>query len=79
MSEQVARAILFAAYSYLSAGVIAAFIITLGLSRIDSEAKGAGLAFRAIIFPGIVALWPMLLKRYLRGSGEAPVQEDPHR
>jgi hypothetical protein len=42
--------------------------ITLGVGRLDPMAKGAGLGFRLLILPGVVALWPLLLYRWLRGS-----------
>ena len=39
-----------------------------GVQRIDPVAKGAGAGFRLIILPGVVALWPALLLRWLGGS-----------
>ena len=38
-----------------------------GVQRIDPVAKGAGAGFRLIILPGVVALWPALLLRWLGG------------
>ena len=42
--------------------------VTAGVQRIDPDAKGAGAGFRFIILPGVVALWPALLLRWLGGS-----------
>jgi hypothetical protein len=42
--------------------------VTVGVGRLDPMAKGAGLGFRLLILPGVVALWPLLLYRWLRGS-----------
>jgi hypothetical protein len=67
-----------AIYALLGALFALAFII-FGLSRLDSEAKGSGWSFRAIIFPGVVAFWPLLLSRWMRGVIEPPTQKDPHR
>jgi hypothetical protein len=67
-------------YLYLVTGsVVAIVILAFGLTRLDSETEYAGIGFRLIIFPGTVALWPLLLKRYVRGGGEPPLQKDPHR
>ena len=67
-------------YLYVVVGsVVAIVILAFGLTRLDIETEQAGIGFRLIIFPGTVALWPLLLKRYLRGRGEPPVQKDPHR
>jgi hypothetical protein len=37
-----------------------------GVSRIDGQAAGASLGFRLIILPGVTALWPFLLGRWIR-------------
>jgi hypothetical protein len=42
--------------------------VALGVSRVDPVARGSGLGFRVIVLPGAVALWPVLLKRWLRAS-----------
>ncbi len=78
--EHFANLLLRAMYLYIGVGtLVAPVIIVAGLTRVDSEARGSGLGFRLIIFPGTVALWPLLLKRYIRGAGEPPLQKDPHR
>jgi hypothetical protein len=52
---------------YAAVGVVFAIaFVARGISRIDAHAAGAGLAFRLIVFPGIAALWPLLLSRWLR-------------
>ncbi len=67
-----------AVYSALGVTFALAFV-TVGAERIDPEAKGSGWGFRAIIFPGVVAFWPLLLSRWVRGISEPPQQKDPHR
>ena len=52
---------------YAAVGVVFAIaFVARGISRIDTRAEGAGLAFRLIVFPGIAALWPFLVSRWLR-------------
>ena len=64
---------------YFGAGVLFAlpFLVT-GISRIDPNAKESRLAFRLIIAPGVVALWPFLLMRWIRGINN-PIERNPHR
>jgi hypothetical protein len=52
---------------YAAAGVVFAIVfVARGVSRVDEHAVGAGLGFRLIIFPGVAALWPFLLHRWMR-------------
>jgi hypothetical protein len=53
---------------YAAAGVVFAMaFLALGVARVDAQAKGAGLGFRLLILPGVAALWPVLLKRWMEG------------
>jgi hypothetical protein len=55
--------------AYAAVGLVFALaFISLGISRVDAVAKGSGLGFRVIVLPGALALWPVLLKRWLRAS-----------
>jgi hypothetical protein len=47
-------------------GVFAIAFVSRGVSRIDRQTAGAGLGFRLIILPGVTALWPFLLGRWIR-------------
>jgi len=40
--------------------------VTKGVVRVDPVASGAGWGFRLLILPGAAALWPLLLRRWLR-------------
>ena len=54
-------------YLYLLAGVVfAAFFVWRGAAAIDEAAKGISWKTRALFFPGSVALWPVLLKKWLK-------------
>lgn len=80
MPEHIASAIVWAMYVYASVGaVFAAFFVTRGVQRVDSQAQGAGLAFRLLIFPGAAAFWPLLVSRWVQADGEPPVERNPHR
>jgi hypothetical protein len=80
MLEQAANLFVAALAIYALLGTLFALaFISFGITRIDSEAKGSGWGFRAIIFPGVVAFWPLLLFRWARGITDPPMQKDPHR
>lgn len=54
---------------YAGLGVLfAALFLAFGLARIDHGAKGTGLVFRLMIAPGLVALWPVMLVRWIAGG-----------
>lgn len=50
-------------YGGIGAAVAALFLL-IGLDRIDPAASGA-YAFRPLLIPGIVALWPLVLMRWV--------------
>lgn len=66
-AEQIARLILLAlaAYSSLGAAVAIAFV-AVGVNCLDSAARGAPIAFRFLILPGSIALWPWVLALWLQ-------------
>ena len=54
---------------YAAAGLLFALaFVIFGAPRIDASARGSGLAFRLLIFPGSVAMWPLLWSRWRRGG-----------
>jgi hypothetical protein len=64
MYQQLVERFVFALYAYALLGTLFACVfVTRGLSRIDPGARGAGVKFRLVIFPGVIALWPLLLRR----------------
>ncbi len=76
----IAEWIVYLAMIYVAIGVLfAVAFIVFGVGRIDSAAKGAPITFRLLILPGAAALWPVLLKSWLRGSAQPPVENNPHR
>lgn len=68
-SIETIEAILGVMAIYAAVGaVFATLFLSLGLNRIDKGAKGAGLGFRLLIIPGLIALWPLMLIRWLSGG-----------
>jgi len=64
---------------YVAIGLVFAMIFVFaGVGRIDESAKGAPLAFRLLIIPGVTALWLILLVRWARG-GQLPMERNSHR
>lgn len=54
------------AYAALGAVVALAFL-TVGIERIDPAARGA-YAFRPLLLPGLILLWPLVLWRWRRSE-----------
>jgi hypothetical protein len=58
--------------AYAAIGLLfAAAFLTAGISRVDPASKDSGIGFRLIILPGVAALWPVMLKRWIQGKGRA--------
>jgi hypothetical protein len=52
---------------YAAVGALFAIVfVSRGISRIDGQAAGASLGFRLMVLPGVTALWPVLLHRWIR-------------
>jgi len=66
MNAAFAQALLFTIAGYLAIGsILAVPLLAFGLGRIDPAAKTAPWTFRALVLPGVVALWPVLMRRWL--------------
>ncbi len=64
---------------YVACGLaFAPLFVWRGVGRVDDAAKSAGVGFRLLILPGVVALWPVLLRLWLPGR-RAPVERNAHR
>ncbi len=65
---------------YLAVGLVVAVALELrGLARLDAAVTGSSWGFRFVIFPGLVALWPLFLRRWVLGSSEPPEERNAHR
>ena len=66
MTPDVVHGALFALATYLVIGsVVAVPFVIFDIGRIDPAAKAAPLTFRALVLPGVVAMWPLMLQRWL--------------
>ena len=64
---------------YLVVGVLLGIaFVTRGVQAIDHAAEGTGWGFRLIILPGVAALWPFLLRRWIRKAQPAE-ERNAHR
>ncbi|MFI5317241.1 MAG: hypothetical protein ACHQ6T_16190 [Myxococcota bacterium] len=80
MAETSARILLLAVSCYAAiGGLFALAFAAFGVDRIDPGARGAGVGFRLLIVPGATALWPLLLRRWLRGEQALPRERNAHR
>ena len=62
MAELIIITMLF----YLACGGLFSIVLLLkGIDRIDPAARNAGFGFKLIILPGLIVLWPLLLKKFL--------------
>lgn len=60
---------------YAAIGLAAAAYMHLrGLERLDSGVSGAGWLFRLLITPGIIGLWPVLLRRLRHDESPDPTR-----
>jgi hypothetical protein len=80
MAETSVRILLLGLAAYALAGAtFAVSFAAFGVTRLDPAARGATLGFRLLILPGASALWPLLLRRWLRGDPTPPRERNAHR
>ena len=69
MAEQIVSIMLMLAGVYLLVGIVFYFpFIRKGVHHFDDGVKSAPLFMKIMIFPGTVALWPILLKKWRKGG-----------
>jgi hypothetical protein len=80
MYEQFARLLVLSLSVYLTLGLLFAIaFVAVGVQKIDPLARGAGIGFRLLIFPGVLAFWPVLARRWVSGASEPPAEKESHR
>ena len=52
----------------LTGVAVAALFLLLGASRLDHAAQGTGIVFKLLVLPGLIALWPLVILRWLSGG-----------
>ncbi len=65
--------------SFFTFGLIFALpFVMRGAGRIDPVARTGTAGFRILIIPGVIALWPLLMSRWIRGRTAPPSQRTAH-
>ena len=78
--ERFAAGLVLALEVYAALGLAFAVVfVSFGVQKIDPEAKGTKLGFRLLIIPGVMAFWPMLLRRWASGVIACSAVVDPQR
>lgn len=73
MPTNIATMLLLVAGTYAALGVVVGIaFVARGVSRVDSAAHHAPWSFRLIILPGVAALWPVLLVRWIHAGRGRP-------
>ena len=71
----VAQVTLLIALAYVLCGLAMGVPFVLrGVDRVDEAARGATVAFRLLILPGTIALWPLMATKWIKAprSGGHP-------
>ncbi len=80
MTLEIASGIARVFYCYLIVGAgVALWLQAGGLRRVDATAARGAWGFRLLITPGLVLLWPFLLRAALAGRGHPRAERNPHR
>jgi len=67
----VAELIVAGSAAYVLVGLVfGVLFVSVGVARFDHAARGTSLAFRALILPGSVALWPVLAVKWMSRTRE---------
>jgi len=76
----IAATFLIALGIYLACGFVFAIPFALfGAKHVDPHAAHGSWGFRLLIIPGVMAFWPLLLKRWTSGGKNPPVESTAHR
>lgn len=80
MSQAWAETAVHFVIAYSAVGVLfAAVFLVRGVAKIDPSADGSGWGFRLMILPGVAALWPAMLRRWLQSTSQPPTEVTAHR
>ena len=67
----IAEALVMTMQGWLVVGaLVAAVFLTIGIDRIDEDARGAYI-FRPLLIPGVLLIWPIVLWRWWQIEAEA--------
>jgi len=80
MSPGTARFIVDVISSYFACGAVFAVVfLWKWVGRLDPLATHGTIGFRALVFPGVTALWPLFVTRLLSGTSAPPDEWTAHR
>lgn len=80
MSLATAQLLVNAFQLYLAIGAaFAVMFLWKWVGRLDPLAAHGTLGFRALVFPGVTALWPLFTLRLIRGASAPPDEWTAHR
>lgn len=81
MPQSIATVLVWSIQIYLWVGILFAIycLFAGGLGRLERAAAEGSRGFRMLIVPGLMALWPLLVRRALAGDGTAPIERNAHR
>lgn len=80
MPEPTAQMLVAILTAYAGLGFLFALaFVTRGVGRVDPLAHVVPWTFRLLIMPGTIVCWPLLLVRWVNGSGAPPVEFTAHR
>ena len=80
MLNPAAETLLYGFFGYAALGVVFALVFVFrGVQKLDVVAHGAGIGFRLLILPGVAAVWPLFLNRWVSKMNEFPTEKKPHR
>jgi len=80
MNIAVATWLVHLVYAYVTIGfVLLPWWHLRGLKKLDLTAGKGPRGFRLLISPGLVALWPWLIRRAARHHGHPTAENNPHR
>ena len=67
-------------YLYLLVGAIfAVLFLWKGVAVLDDAAQGISWKTKALFFPGSLALWPVLLQKWIRVNRNPGPEDDPQK
>ena len=76
----IAQLFLIALGIYLLCGLVFAIpFVLVAVGKLDPHAQKGSWGFRLIIIPGVIGLWPLLLRRWLGGVNHPPEEHSAHR
>ena len=79
MTWWMARAIATVVETYLAIGALFALaFLPRGVLALDHRLRASPVTVRLLLAPGMTALWPIFLRRWIAGTS-APIEQNAHR